>query len=209
VNHLNEQQLESLKEDLDFFQIPYEKPHSNEKSTVFHPLLLIGEYQKKIEEWLGGTKKIGSILYQATQDGFRASDFHRKCNNKGSTLTVIESSLGYIFGGYVDKEWISSSGFYVSSDNAFLFTLKNSFSIPPTKFDIKIPGTNAIVCNSSYGPIFGNGGNDLLIFDQSNSNSNSSSNFPTSYIDTTGKGNNLFAGSKTFTTKEIVVYQII
>jgi hypothetical protein len=38
------------------------------------------------------------LLYRASHDGFAASDWQRKCLNKGPTLTVVKSECGNIFG---------------------------------------------------------------------------------------------------------------
>jgi len=159
-------------------------------------------------QWLGGTKKIGSLLYKASRDGFGAKDFHRLCNNKGATLTLIESTEGCIFGGYSEVEWKSCDA-YVTSDKSFLFTLKNIHGILPTKLDLhKDRALYSIFDSSQYGPTFG-GGHDICIKKNANTNKSSSSNFPHSYRDTTGKGMTLFAGNQYFTTKEIEVYQVI
>jgi hypothetical protein len=40
------------------------------------------------------------LLYQASRDGFGASDFHSKCNGIFGTFTLIKSMDSYIFGGY-------------------------------------------------------------------------------------------------------------
>ncbi len=43
-----------------------------------------------------------TLIYQASKDGFKSSDFHRKCDNQTSTLVVIKTNLKnktYVFGG--------------------------------------------------------------------------------------------------------------
>ena len=84
--------------------------------------------------------------------------------------------------------------------------MKNSHNIPPSKF-ICSNAANSIYCDSNYGPVFG-GGNDICIYNQSNTH-NSGSSFPHSYTDTTGKGDTLFAGQRTFMTLEIEVLDLI
>ena len=58
-------------------------------------------------EWLASSGKTETpkLLYRASRDGWDASDFHRICNDKGATVTVVKSSDGYIFGGYTDVAW--------------------------------------------------------------------------------------------------------
>ena len=68
----------------------------------------------KISEWLAsvGKKSEPKLLYLASRDGWDASDFHRMCDGKGATLTVVNSSGGYIFGGYTDVAWAQHKGLY-------------------------------------------------------------------------------------------------
>ena len=40
------------------------------------------------------------LLYRGSRDGLNISDFHRNCDRKGPTLTVIEDKNGCIFGGF-------------------------------------------------------------------------------------------------------------
>ncbi len=40
------------------------------------------------------------MLYQASRDGFGASDFHSKCNGITGTLVVVKDTNSNIFGGY-------------------------------------------------------------------------------------------------------------
>eukprot|EP00479_Gromia_sphaerica_P004896 TRINITY_DN157_c0_g2_i1.p1 TRINITY_DN157_c0_g2~~TRINITY_DN157_c0_g2_i1.p1 ORF type:complete len:101 (-),score=14.73 TRINITY_DN157_c0_g2_i1:3-305(-) len=57
--------------------------------------------ETKLAEFMGGNVKHVEILYKATQHGFGASDFHRQCDNKGPTVTVIKrNGSPIIFGGY-------------------------------------------------------------------------------------------------------------
>ena len=42
--------------------------------------------------------------WHAKTDGWAASTFHRQCDNKGPTVTIIKVN-NYIFGGYTDVSW--------------------------------------------------------------------------------------------------------
>ena len=96
-------------------------------------------HSSQIESWLSEDGVSGDLelLYQGSRDGWKASDFHAKCDNKGTTITVIRSSDGFIFGGFADKTWTSSAKGYCKSDKYFLFTLKSpSNEVEPTKMCI-------------------------------------------------------------------------
>ena len=65
----------------------------------------------KIGFWLPEHKSL-SLLFKATRDGFRASDFHKNCDNKGATLVVVKAiGSETIFGGYTGIPWKSSGNF--------------------------------------------------------------------------------------------------
>ena len=99
-------------------------------------------YQEKIKQWLNKPNSKSnyknleniSLLYRGSRDGFKASDFHRLCDNKGETLVIIKSTDNYIFGGYTSINWESTewNGQCGEKNNArreghgleFIFTLK-------------------------------------------------------------------------------------
>jgi len=165
----------------------------------------------QIESWLSEDGVSGDLelLYQGSRDGWKASDFHAKCDNKGATITVIRSSDGFIFGGFADKPWTSSGGVYCESDKAFLFSLKSpSSEVGLTKIGIKQNMcSNAMYHKSSYGPTFG--GNDFYIASDANNNSSSSSILGHTYELPPGQTNTFLVGSKNFKVSEIEVFQII
>eukprot|EP01022_Parablepharisma_sp_SALTPOND_P020102 TRINITY_DN3567_c0_g1_i2.p1 TRINITY_DN3567_c0_g1~~TRINITY_DN3567_c0_g1_i2.p1 ORF type:complete len:221 (-),score=12.43 TRINITY_DN3567_c0_g1_i2:481-1143(-) len=56
-----------------------------------------------LKEWIKLNKlaKVRLVLlYQGSRDGYTASVFRNKCDNMGPTVTVIESHLGKVFGGF-------------------------------------------------------------------------------------------------------------
>lgn len=46
-----------------------------------------------------------SLLYRASRDGLVARDFHRCCDHKPGTVTLIRAKNGWIFGGYTPLAW--------------------------------------------------------------------------------------------------------
>ncbi len=154
----------------------------------------------------------GILLYRATRDGFTSQAFHSKCDGKGNTISIIKNNLNYVFGGYASSAW-NSSGTWINDPNAFLFSLRRAGVSLKNKFTVKEP-EYALVGNSGYGPTFG-GGHDIHIFNQSNTNTGSYSNFGYSYNLPDGytKGGNpkvYLAGNYIkWTTNEIEVFQIV
>ena len=114
----------------------------------------------QMESWLVEDGLYGylELLYRGSRDGWKASDFHAKCDNKGATITVIRSTGGFIFGGFADKSWTSSYG-WCESDKAFLFSLKS----PSSEFGTTKICINQNMCSFAIyhkyfcGPTFGGG----------------------------------------------------
>ena len=65
------------------------------------------DHRKILKGWLPEAM-VGEwrLLFRASRDGFAASAFHSKCNNKGPTVTVVKSGEN-IFGGFTEKPWTS------------------------------------------------------------------------------------------------------
>jgi hypothetical protein len=169
--------------------------------------LLSTERKKKLCEFSGHNGRKWELIYKALHDGFDANAFHIQCNNKGPTITIIQSDDDYLFGGYTSVAWTSSGAWAVDS-NAFLFTLTNPHNIPPTKYPIqRSRKANAVYHKHGYGPTFG-AGHDLHVASNSNSNYTSYATFPYAYSDTTGQGSNTFTGHRNFTVADIEVFKL-
>jgi len=175
-------------------------------SYFLNGTLLKTEQKVKLNEFYGKINQRWELIYKASRDGFDANAFHTRCNNKGPTMTIIQSNNNYLFGGYTSIPW-TSDGSYKNDTTAFLFTLTNPDNIPPTKYLINPNTGNAAYHNSSHGPTFGSG-HDLHLANSSNSNNSSYANFPSAYLDTTGKGNNTFTGARNFTVSDIEVFKL-
>ena len=117
------------------------------------------EYISKIFEWTGFTRM--DLLFRGTKDGMNSTQFHNKCDNKGKTICLFLNDKGNIFGAYSSIPWTSNGGNRYAND-CFLFTLTNIYNIQPTKFPyVK---DRSVYQNSSYGPLFGDGGHDLNFY---------------------------------------------
>ena len=66
------------------------------------------EHRRVLKSWLPDWAMKGEwrLLFRASRDGFAASAFHSKCDNKGPTITVVKSG-GNIFGGFSENAWTS------------------------------------------------------------------------------------------------------
>lgn len=183
-----------------------------EELTIFsgNGTLLNSEQKLLINESFSKNKK-WSLIYKATRDGFGSGDFHRFCNNRGATLTLIQSrnrlymkKRDAIFGGYTTIPWSSRPGYY-RDPQAFLFLLnQNKLS----RFNLRSNDDIAVSHCLTSGPVFGL--NDIHICHRSNENNFSRTRFPYCYkdLDGNGKGRKTFSKSKRFLISEIEVYMV-
>ncbi|CAF1017187.1 unnamed protein product [Didymodactylos carnosus] len=178
-------------------------------ATLFDDTFLLSdEYQLKVNEFYGKSNQRWQLIYRASRHGFGAEDFHGRCNDQGATVTVIRSKNGYLFGGYTRVPWKSDGG-WKEDASSFLFTLSNPHSIPPRKYHVDSQQSKyAVRHRADYGSAFG-GGCDLFVSHKSNENSDSYTNFPCSYMDTTGKREKTFTGAKYFTIFDIEVFRVV
>ena len=117
-----------------------------------------GSWQNSLNEWLGNNKKKEvDLLFRATRDGFNSETFHRLCDNKGPTITLVRDDQGRCFGGYNGVHW-SSNGTYSYDNTAFMFSFNRN-----KKIMNRYPQYGAYNGNFQwYGPTFG-GGHDMLL----------------------------------------------
>mgnify|MGYP002624375268 CR=1 FL=1 len=80
--------------------------------------------------------KSGILLFSTLTDEISTVSFHKKCDNKGPTLTIVKTVDGHIFGGYNPRSWVSES-MYNECDDSFLFSLSDGKSIKPVKCPLK------------------------------------------------------------------------
>jgi hypothetical protein len=174
------------------------------------------EHAAYLETWVQEAGHPGAdatdfrLLYRASRDGWRAADFHRLCDNQNPTLTVIQCTDGYIFGGYASSPWKTSGyGGWIAcaSSVSFLFTLHNPSGLPPTKMPLRGENTHhAMQGSTSRGPTFGNGP-DLCVNDYANANRNSTHAIGKAYQLPAGVQDSQFlTGDAKFRAAEVEVY---
>jgi hypothetical protein len=161
-----------------------------------------------LKEWTGKSYLVTELIYRATKDGFTASAFHTKCNDKGATIIIVKSKSNQVFGGFNPAAW-TSSGSYASEAGAFIFQLNKK-----QKMEQYQNHGNAIYNYASYGPSFG-GGHDLMLCDNCNTTNSSYSNLgytykcPAGITYSTTEAQNYLAGSYNFLVDEVEVFKIV
>ena len=178
--------------------------------TIDSTIMSNGKMRYDLVELCKLSGKQFKLLYRATRDGFQAASFHAKCDHQPSTLTVIKTTKGYIFGGFTAIAW-ESIGKLKADPSSFLFSLINHTSTPQL-IPLQVDSKHSIFCEAASGPSFG-GGCDLYISDNSNTSASSYSNLGHSYDFTlffngTTEAKSFLAGSFKFQTSEIEVFQL-
>jgi len=153
--------------------------------------------EELVKSWLNNRNFTAELLYRKTIDGSTPKDFHNKCDNKGTTITFIETTKGYKFGGYTELQWDNNSG-SKTDKSTFLFSFN---------YNQKYTARNnnaSIYCYSKEGPRFGCGYPEIYFdgsLDKGQSFSNESYN--TFLID-----RKLTNGDEYWEVKELEVFQI-
>ena len=158
----------------------------------------------KILKWIcPNNERRVKLLYKATPEENTRDDFHRKCDNKGATVTIIETTKGRRFGGYTSLSWDSSSG-WKDDKEAFLFSLDND-----KKYDVIQDSEYKVWSNTGYGQWFGNNGNIGLAYEKNYfiGNDTHRENFGNKCYSITVQ--NELSGGKTFNISKMEVYQVI
>ena len=107
------------------------------------------------------------LLYRESQfsSGKWLSDFHRLCDNKGPTLTVIKTVTGGLLGGYVEGSWDSPAGYQRQfsqrkAAKGFVFSYADDSGSSQTA---KYKDIATMWSSSENGPCFGTTGNSCSL----------------------------------------------
>ena len=106
---------------------------------------------------------------------------------------------------------ITGNDVWKQAPGSFIFSLRNKENLPPFRAQLKNQSAgNAIYVRQNYGPLFG-GGWDLHISDNAASNTNSHTNFGSSYQPPSGVSDprTILAGTFTFTPSEVEVFHLV
>ena len=121
VNDL-EQRIKRLEEQI------IDLINKNDRNNIKSDIIKSKEQVDLLNKWINNKKNELSLIYKGSRDGDSFDNFHKKCDNKGPTILIIESKDGEIFGGYTEKSWKKYAKFLVQ--NHFYLTLTKRKNIP-------------------------------------------------------------------------------
>ena len=107
-----------------------------------------------------GRERQFRLLYSPTFEANKKEDFHKNCDNKGSTIILVETTNGRRFGAFASLSWKSNDQ-WVNDPFACIFSFDNH-----KKYKLLIP-EYAYYGGKGYGPHFG-GGDQLGFYNNGN-----------------------------------------
>jgi len=153
-----------------------------------------------IKSWMDNefkNKKM-KLIFKGTKHGMNATEFHKLCNSKGPTLTVMKSNYGKVFGGFLDQDWKGVNN-YVNTTKSWLFSLTTK-----TKYTQNSGYSSYGAYDySTYGPTFG-GGFDIYFSAAFKSNANYCNKHSFNYPD-----NTTLVGGYNFMAEEVECYALV
>ena len=170
------------------FLVIYSLISNNQYYNIFEDLMNEG-----IKKCFGKKIKKYNLLYLASRDGYDAKDFHKKCDGKSFTVTLVITKENKIFGGFTELEW-DQSGKSKEGSKGFIFSITNNkiyYNINHYFIDNK----------NLYGPSFDNWG----FYIKSNYGYDETKNYGSSF-DVSGE-EYVLAGELKFLIKDYAVYQ--
>ncbi|GET64887.1 carbohydrate-binding module family 13 protein [Rhizophagus irregularis DAOM 181602=DAOM 197198] len=94
------------------------------------------------------------LLLRKSRDGFTPNEFHRLCDNKFCTITLIKvKGTEEIIGGYNPSVW-KSAGDCSKAKDSFIFSFKNKNSFKDPILSYVKDYNKALFYRSSHGPTF-------------------------------------------------------
>ena len=147
-NDLKEILKKELKDELKSLQqknfIKEINPIINSESKIINRELF-----KQLNNWINPNKSLQfQKIFTASINGDNYYNFHKNCDGKGPTVTIVKGKNGYIFGGYVTIPFSSDHKPHYD-EYAFLFSLTNM-----KKFPIIIK-EQAVYHMDNWGPYIG------------------------------------------------------
>ena len=97
-----------------------------------------------------GRERQFRLLYSPTFEANKKEDFHKNCDNKGSTIILVETTNGRRFGAFASLSWKSNDQ-WVNDPFACIFSFDNH-----KKYKLLTP-EYAYYGGPGYGPHFGLG----------------------------------------------------
>ena len=159
ISSKHEKDIENLKKLIEnsINQKKEKEPIINKYIEGYSDLSFI---EKEIIKQLNKQVKSYNLVYKASKDGSKASDFHNKCDSINNNLSIVKTKKGKIFGGFTTQNWkeIKGQDYHKYDENAFVFSINNK-----KIYNIK-DKNRAIYCRNDLA-LFFSSTSDIYIYD--------------------------------------------
>ncbi|GES83724.1 carbohydrate-binding module family 13 protein [Rhizophagus clarus] len=138
------------------------------KIITIHHAEIISKWIDRLEDTDELKNSYGfKLIFRGSRDGFTANEFHKICDNKSHTVTIIKvKDSNEILGGYNPIEWKNNRNLYTcnygNTRDSFIFSFINKENIETCIISRVEDETCAVRCWYIYGPSFGIG--DLKLY---------------------------------------------
>jgi hypothetical protein len=131
-------------------------------------------------------------------------------------VILVETTGGYIFGGYAHCKWPEGDWSGDPSQKSFLFTLKNPGNTSPRRFRMKSGGQNYVLYSWADGRnlVWMGSAGAISLPSDCNRNSNchtqgfADTTQDCTFLNDSGEdGKTFFTGSETFSVKEVEIFE--
>ena len=175
----------------------------NESSIIRYDIDSIELISNWIEEAIKKNDIKYELLFKMSENGNNSEDFHKYCDNKGPTLTLVKTTNNKIFGGFTPLNWNSQGRSFKDIKNqTFIFSLDSK-----KKYNMINKNGNAITCYKDNGPNFGSSDFSLR---KNMLKGDTYSNISSNFLSNNNLGLTGGIGEfEVFETNEIEVYKII
>jgi hypothetical protein len=150
------------------------------------------------------------LLYRGSRDGFDSKSLHGKVDGHSHTITLIETTKGFIFGAYAVCSWHSRDKWQGDeSMESFLFTLKNPHGVSARTFRMKPTKTAYVIYGSSFIVWIGYcGAIGITASSPATGHNKGFGDSASTFENDTGlDGKTLFTGDESFTVKELEIFE--
>ena len=149
-----ENKINNLTERIIFLENKLEKLESKKEVNLHGTTGKILKTEEEFKELFsfisGNNERQFRLLYSPTFDANTKEDFHKNCDNKGSTIVLVETSNGRRFGGFTSLSWKSNDQ-WVNDPSACIFSFDTH-----KKYKLLLP-EYSYYGGPGYGPHFGLG----------------------------------------------------
>ena len=206
-NEVKSLKISGVQENLDeklnsiYEFVQNEKVRKKKKEEEKKKFDLIHEESKKddlakIAKWINPKQQLAfDLIFKMTRDGDTSKVYHELCDDKGATVTIIETQVGLKFGGFRNN-MIDTKGWKRCSDD-FLFSLDFN-----KVYKVENKTKDTVFDHIDRGPVFGDDAfyGDIVF--------NKSLRFGRCGNNIYGTNREPNAGKNMFKTKELEVYTV-